>query len=84
MQLVSHDPPGSFMLRVNAAEGSPVADPRVRRALKGLCHRNRPGPFPELTTGGKSTPTCSHFPPASPAYTPEVDAACEFNLDKAK
>jgi peptide/nickel transport system substrate-binding protein len=81
MQLVSHDPPGSFMLRVNAAEGSPVADPRVRRALSYAI--NRPV-FSQLMTGGKSTPTCSHFPPASPAYTPEVDAACEFNLDKAK
>nr|WP_314257354.1 ABC transporter substrate-binding protein [uncultured Devosia sp.] len=81
MQLVSQDPPGNFMLRVNAAEGSPVSDPLVRKALSYAI--NRPV-FSQLMTGGKSTPTCSHFPPASPAYTPEIDQACEYNLDKAK
>lgn len=81
MQLVSQDPPGSFMLRINTAEGSAMSDARVRQALSYAI--NRPV-FSQLMTGGKSTPTCSHFPPASPAYTPEVDEACEYNLDKAK
>ena len=81
IQLVSQDAPGNFMLRINAAADGAVSDARVRRALSYAI--NRPV-FSQLMTGGKSIPTCSHFPPASPAYTPEVDEACEFNLDKAK
>ena len=80
MQLVSQTPPGSFMLRINSSKG-PLADKRVRQALSYTI--NRPV-FSKLMTGGKSTPTCSHFPPDSPVYTPEVDQNCAFDLDKAK
>lgn len=80
MQLVSETPPGSFMLRVNTSSG-PLADKRVRQALSLTL--NRPV-FSQLMTGGKSTPTCSAFPPDSPVYTPEVDANCKQDLDAAK
>lgn len=80
MQLVSDIPPGNFMIRVNSKAG-PLADKRVRKALSLTI--NRPA-FSQLMTGGKSTPTCSAFPPDSPAYTPEVDETCTQDLDMAK
>jgi peptide/nickel transport system substrate-binding protein len=80
MQLVTDAAPGNFMIRVNTTDEA-LSDRRVREALSLSINREV---FSQLMTGGKSTPTCSIFPPDSPVYTPESDEGCTQDLDAAK
>ncbi len=80
MKLESHTPPGSFMFRTNAAK-PPLDNKLVRQALGHTINRQV---FAKLMTGGNSTASCSHLPAGSPAYTPEVEEDCAYDLDRAK
>lgn len=80
MTLVSDTPPGNFMIRVRTT-APPLDNALVRRALSHTINREV---FAKLMTNGLSTPTCSHLPPASPAYTAETEDSCAYDLELAK
>lgn len=71
---------GNMMWGVNAREGRPTADPRVRKALDLAFDRRR---FVDVAIGGVGTPTNVVWPPSSPAYSPK-DENWKFDLAAAK
>jgi peptide/nickel transport system substrate-binding protein len=79
-RIVTQDAPGNFIIRLNTAV-EPLDDVRVRQALSHAVDRQT---FADLTDTDLIVPTCNIYPEASPAHLPEVDAACEQDLERAE
>ena len=69
-----------YNIMFNTKEGR-FTDVRLRQAFTHAVNRAR---FIRLVLGGKSRPMCLPWIPTSFAYDAELDATCDFNLDKAK
>lgn len=79
-KIVTTTAPGNFMLRLNSKSG-PLADERVRQAISKAIDRSA---FVKVGTAGQSQPTCSVYPPGTPAYDQSADANCSVDLQGAK
>src|SRR5690606_32903796 len=80
LALTSFPDTGNMMWGVNARDGRPTADVRVRKALDLAFDRER---FVEVALGGIGTPTNVLWPPSSAAYAAE-DESWTYDLEAAR